>query len=239
MRKLARRALAAIAATATAALTAAPAAADPLTYTVQNGDYLTGTNSGDIIGFGIQSGATFECPSSVFSGSTPKDAWGNPVVNGTVDGDGIVTLDDVWFAGPGEDVCLVNGAHAQVTPLGLPWKFVATGAGTGSGPAETTEGRLADVQIKVGIPSLGCQVIVGGPGAGGSDGYAEATYTNPSTLTANDGTLYMPFLGATNLTVLSVSSPIACAGVYDLGETVLLTGYYNLFNAIGISPTID
>lgn len=248
MRKLARRALTAIAASATAvALAAAPAAADPVTYTVQNGGYLTGSNVGSIIGFGWHNGSTLECTSSTVTGWTQKNVGGNPVVDGTLDGDNILTLDDVSFSSPGEPNDLCSGAHGdlQVTPMGLPWKFAATGAGTGSGPGGTTGGRLTDVQLKLHDTLLLCGVIIGGPGAGGSGGYSEATYTNPSAFLGDDGMLDVPFSETGNLTVLSVSGSTSCAGVFDPGERVSLAFTYNVQRtspvppAAGISPTID
>ncbi|MEV4676683.1 hypothetical protein AB0K34_33965 [Actinomadura sp. NPDC049382] len=249
MRKLARRALTAIAATATAAaLTAAPAAADPVTYTIQNGGYLTGFNVGSFIGFGEINGATLECTSSTITAWTRKDTSGNPIVNGTANGDGIATLDNVTFSSPGQvnDWCVANGTFpTQVTPLGLPWMFNATGEGTSSGPGGTTDGRLTGVQFKLHIEGWGlCDAIIGGPGAGGSDSYYEATYYNPSTLTDNDGALDIPYLGSQNAKVLSISDPEGC-WMLSVGETFEFVGMYNLTRttpnppAAGISPTID
>lgn len=255
MRTFTQRALSVIAATATtAAITAAPAAADPLTYTIQNGGYITGTNVGSIVGYGWQNGWTLECTDSTITGWTQKDTSGNPVVDGTVDGENIATLDNVSFSSPGEthDWCVVNGAFpTQMTPLGLPWKFDATGAGASSGPLGMTEGRLTGVQFKLHILGwMNCDAIIGGPGAGGSGGYYEATYTNPSSLTGYDGTLSMPF-GGGNLKVLTTSDGNpddgfdACQGWISVGEAVMLAGTYNVQRtspvppAAGISPTID
>ncbi|TMR30578.1 hypothetical protein [Actinomadura geliboluensis] len=248
MRKLARRALTAIAATATtAALTAAPAAADPVTYTIQNGGYLTGSNVGSLVGFGWQTGFTFECYSSVLDGWTQKDMEGNPVVDGTLDGDNVVALGNASFSSPGEPNDLCSGAYGrlQVTPVGLPWKFVATGAGTGSGPGGTTDGQLIDIQLKLHDTLLLCDVTIGGSGAGGSGGYFEAIYTNPSVLTGSDGILDVPFTETPNFTVINISGPTSCPQYYYLGEKVSIAFRYNVRRtspvppAAGISPTID
>ncbi|MEU5991367.1 hypothetical protein ABZ806_20560 [Spirillospora sp. NPDC047418] len=233
----------AIVATATtAALATAPAEAGPLTYTIQNGGYLTGTNMGPISAYGSRSGFAMNCTSSTFSGWTQKDTSGSPVVDGIVDGENIATLDDVSFSSPGanaNDWCWSNGVYAQVTTLGLPWKFVATG----SGPGGTTDGRLTGIQFKLHMQSSPCDVIIGGPGVGGSGGYYEAMYLNPSTLTSGDAILFIDFQGVSNLTVLSISGP-SCEALYMPGEPVSLIGQYNLKRtgpvppAAGISPTI-
>lgn len=251
MRKLARRALTAIAATATtAALTAAPAAADPVTYTIQNGGYLEGGNVGSFIGFGETNGWSLECTSSPITGWTQKDTNGNPVVGGSVEGENIVTMDGVSFSSPGQvnDWCLVNaGLPAQVTALGLPWKFDATGAGTSSGSGGVTAGRLTGVQFKLHIPSYSCDAVIGGPGTDGSGGSYDAMYQNPSTLTGNDGAIDVPFgyPSSQNLRVISVSSPSACWPLPTVGERFWFAVRYSLERTIpnppapGISPTID
>ncbi|WP_301176169.1 hypothetical protein [Actinomadura geliboluensis] len=235
MRKIARRALTAGAVAATAAaLTTMPASADPATnFDVQNGGTIAGSNVGSIIGFGLINGSTLECTSSTASGSLPS---------GTArPGTGIATLSSVTFSSPGQtnDWCVANGSiPTRVTALGTPWSFNADddGPGSDSGPGGTTGGRLTGVQVELYGPSVGCTATVGGPN--GNDGYIEGTYTNPSSLTGNDGTLSVAFGASNNLEVLTASSP-GCNGLVDVGETVSLAGTYSVVNSSGVSPTID
>lgn len=232
MRKIARKALTAGAVAATAiALTAMPASADPATtFTVQNGGSITGTNVGSIIGFGMTNGSTLECTSSTAGGTLPS---------GTVSGTGIATLNGVTFSSPGQtnDWCVANGSiPTRVTALGTPWSFNAEDDQNDSGPGGTTAGRLTGVQVELYGPSVACTATVGGPN--GSDGYVEGIYTNPSSLTGNDGTLSVAFGAANNLEVLSATSP-GCDDLVSVGETVSLAGTYRVVNASGVSPTID
>ncbi|MEV4676682.1 hypothetical protein AB0K34_33960 [Actinomadura sp. NPDC049382] len=235
MRKTIRKALIATAVGATAvALTAAPASADPIT--IQNGGYVAGTDLGSF--FTVDNGFMEGCRSLAATGHTP-----------TVDGPllgSLFTFDDVTFSWDGqvEDWCLLNGSvPIQVTALGLPWTFDLTGGHTGSGPGATMEGRLNNVRIRLYASSLACDATVGGPGAGGSDGYVEGTYTNPSTLTGNDGTLSMPYGAVNNLRVTSVTP--GCTGLFAVGQTVALAGYIQVNRtspvppAAGISPTVN
>ncbi len=226
MRNIAKRALTAGAVAATAiALTAVPASA----ATVSNGGTITATNVGSIIGFGNVNGSTLECTSSTASGS---------IANGSVPDTGIATLNGVTFASPGQvnNWCVANGTiPTQVTPSGLPWTLDKTGSTSGG----VSPGKLNGVQVTLHAPSVPCDATVGGPGTGGSGGYIEGEYTNPSSGTGNDGTISLPFGSSNNLRVLSVSSATDCAGLISVGETVTLAGTYNVVNSSGISPSVN
>ncbi len=240
MRYIARRAVAAAAVAATAlALTMPPASANP--GYILNGGSIEGTNVGDIVGYGLVNGTSLVCKSLEVTGYTP-------VVNGPTPGTTIATITSATFSSPGEvnDWCVVNGSiPTKVTALstwtgaGL-WPFIETGSASG-----ITDGRLNGVAFELDAPSIPCRIVVGGPSSGGSGGFIEAAYTNPSTLTGTDGTLSIP-LGATNsLSVLSAFPGFTCYGLLSVGETVALIGDIQVNRTgpvpppAGISPTIN
>lgn len=233
MRKTARRALTAGAVAATAiALTAVPASA----ATVQNGGTITGTNVGSIVGFGNINGSTLECTSSTASGSLPS---------GSVPDTDIATLTSVTFSSPGEvnDWCVANGSiPTEVTATGLSWKLDKTGATSGG----VSPGKLKGVQVTLHAPSVPCDATVGkDPSSSEPTSYIEGAYTNPSTLTGDDGEISLPFGSTNNLSVLSATDGNPsdgvdnCAGLISVGETVSLAGVFNVVNSSGISPTIN
>ncbi|MFB4306450.1 hypothetical protein [Actinomadura sp. GTD37] len=245
MRIITRKTLIATAVAATAvALTAAPASADSVT--IQNGGYIEGTNVGDFLFLNNTSGSAVQCASLEATGYTPKDpATGEPIVDGPLLG-APFTFDNVALSSPGQvnDWCLANGfIPTQVTAMGVPWSFDLAGGHTGSGPGGTMDGRLNNVKVTLHAPSVPCDATVGGPG--GAGGYVEGMYTNPSTLTGNDGTISLPFGSTNNLEVLSVSSVTDCAGLISFGEPFTLAGDIQVNRtgpvppAAGISPTIN
>lgn len=245
MQKITKRVMAAAAVAAMAVVPTAPAAvpamaAQPAARTIQYGGYLDGTNVGSVIGFTNATGTTLECTSLTASGGNGPYPTAPPVVFGTVTGD-LFTLDSIHLSSPGQpnDWCVTNGSIPTQVTVNL-LKFNETGVGP-----NTIPGQFSDLKIELHSPSVPCDATIGGPGPNGSGSVIEGSYTNPSTLTGNDGVLSVPFGSTNNLEVLSVSSATDCAGLISVGETVSLAGTIQLTRTspvpppAGISPTVS
>ncbi|TDC89156.1 hypothetical protein [Actinomadura sp. 7K507] len=208
------------------ALTAVPASAGTLEVdvtlagvTVPSTEPVTGNSVGNVGSLNLNRPSAFSCQPD--SNGPALWAAGTVRVEDDQDATGLASLTSVKFNNP----CTFapNLGRIVVTVLNLPWRFDAVGVTDASG---VTEGRLTGVKIKLDIPSIGCNAILGGPGAGGLNGYIDGTYTSPAAGSGDTGMLALLHTRTdSNLRVTQISQRGSCpTSLIQLGDKFVLSG---------------